>query len=627
MKKQLHSLRTTLSVAFGLMLLISILTVAWTSISATREAYLSLAIRDLEYLTTRLMSDLDTAASKSTTEAEFAQMAGPVMRGLSEDFFVKNGMTGYAAAFTNDGAFVFHPKQEKGNMNDSVWGKAYLAEGQKVQFTGTIFYDWQNPGEKAPRAKLAVLRRLPSKPDWHIAITAYTEDDLLLPFRSVQNRLIVIGAGVLLAAVVLTLLLATSFTRFLARLQSIISRLAEGDLRTDHGDLVAMVQRKDELGDMAVMLRSTIGSLRAIVHGVTEGTQTILVASTSMTTAATSVSSAAEGAAAGAAQVARGASEQARHADEVGRTMSEFQQTISQIAAGAADSAGEVQQASQLLARVVTDMDAMANMAGTLAGAAADSARSAERGAGVVGGTISGMDRIRQTVGGAAQELTGLSALSAQITEITEAISGIADQTSMLSLNAAIEAARAGEHGRGFAVVAEEVRRLADRSAASARNISDLVARIQGQTARAVQAMESGTAEVDQGSRLVAQTGEALSEIIELARRSAQEMQSITALTDQVRNRTQGVVEAFSAVAAVTEENTAATEELSAGTEQVTSAVQRIAGIVQENAAATEEVSSSTDSLTTSANDVARSARELEQIAQELQQQVSRFRL
>ncbi|HWI53556.1 MAG TPA: methyl-accepting chemotaxis protein [Symbiobacteriaceae bacterium] len=627
MKKQLYSLRTTLSLAFGLMLLIAIALTSWFSIRMARDAYLKEAIRDIEYIADQLVADVDPIAANSASEADFRTKAGPVLRQIGEQYFAKNGMGGYAGANTVDGVILFHPKVESGNLKESEWGKGYLTEAAKAGYNGTIFYDWQNPGEQQPRAKFGVLRRLSSKPDWHIAITAYTEDDLLLPFRTVQNSLIALGAGILLVSVLLAVLFAQSLTLFVRRLQGVIARVAEGDLRTDHEDMALLVKRKDELGDMARLLHGTVGSLRTIVHGVTTGTNAMLAASASMTASSDAVSAAARGAADGAGQVARGASEQAASSEEVGRTMAEFHQTISQIAMGASDSASEVQQASQLLTRVVADMEAMADRSAAFAAGADHSARSAQRGAEVVGGTVSGMERIRHSVGDAARELHDLSDLSTQINAITEVISEIAAQTSMLALNAAIEAARAGEHGRGFAVVAEEVRRLADRSATSARTITDLISRIQQQTARAVAAMESGTAEVDQGTRLAADAGQALAQILEVAHASARDMQGITALTEQVRSSTRGVVEAFNSVAAVTEENTAATEELAAGTEQVTSAVRRIAGVAQENAAATEEVSSSVDSLTGSAASVAKSAHELEQIAQSLREQVARFRL
>ncbi|MDF2627359.1 MAG: methyl-accepting chemotaxis sensory transducer [Symbiobacteriaceae bacterium] len=601
--RKLYSLRVYLTVAIVLIVAASSVLTVGLSLRASREAFLGLATRDMEYMADQLAAAVNATAGQSASQAQFASLAGPILRSIMDDYFLENGMTGYATAWTNDGSYLFHPKisDTSTKLASSEQGKAFLEKARAVNFNGTITYDWQNAGESKPRQKIAVL-------------------------RTVIWQLVLIGVAVILVVVVLAVILASTLTAFVKRFQVALRRVAGGDLTT-HSDLKAMMKRKDEFGEMARDLSQMVGGLRSIAGRVTEGAEAILGATAAMAVSSASVSRAAADASQGASHVAHGAAEQARSADEVGRTMHEFAQNISQIASGAVDSSTEVQRASELLDLAATDMDNMAAKAATLAEAARHSAESAEQGTGVVSGTIAGMDRIRHSVGEASHELAGLSKLSAQITEITETISGIADQTSMLALNAAIEAARAGEHGRGFAVVADEVRKLADRSAASARTITDLIARIQNQTARAVAAMESGKLEVDQGSKLVADTGTVLTQILEVAQVTAWEMHAISTLTDQAQKRTQGVVDAFSSLAAVTEENTAATEELSAGTEQVSASVHRIASVAHDGAATTEEVSASIESVTASVNEVARSARDLEQVARVLQKEAARFTL
>ncbi len=130
-------------------------------------------------------------------------------------------------------------------------------------------------------------------------------------------------------------------------------------------------------------------------------------------------------------------------------------------------------------------------------------------------GVARGMAAIRQAVDASAGTLRDLNQHTSQIGEIVRVIRTIADQTNMLSLNAAIEASRAGAAGRGFAVVADEVRKLADRSRAATRQIEELVGAIQAGTAAATEAMSAGQARVESGTRLVDGAHGAVTQILE----------------------------------------------------------------------------------------------------------------
>lgn len=137
----------------------------------------------------------------------------------------------------------------------------------------------------------------------------------------------------------------------------------------------------------------------------------------------------------------------------------------------------------------------------------------AKRGAQTVQNTIESMETIREQIQETSKRIKRLGESSKEIGEIVALINDIADQTSILALNASIQAAMAGEAGRGFSVVADEVQRLSERVGNSTKQIESLVKAIQADTSEAVSSMEKSTTGVISGARLAQDAGKALAEI------------------------------------------------------------------------------------------------------------------
>ena len=215
-------------------------------------------------------------------------------------------------------------------------------------------------------------------------------------------------------------------------------------------------------------------------------------------------------------------------AENVSSSANDSRSTVVQLTDLSEHQAQEIAAASAAINEMAITIDQVSANAVESAGVADRSVSIAGKGAEVVRSTISGMDRIREQIQDTAKRIKRLGESSQEIGDIVSLINDIADQTNILSLNAAIQASMAGDAGRGFAVVADEVQRLAERSAGATKQIAALVKTIQTDTNEAVSSMEQTTAEVVSGAALTQNAGVALSEIETVSTSLAELIQDIS---------------------------------------------------------------------------------------------------
>jgi len=227
------------------------------------------------------------------------------------------------------------------------------------------------------------------------------------------------------------------------------------------------------------------------------------------------------------------------------RQVSDGSQALSQ---GSTEQASSIQELTASIAEIASQTKQNAVNAGQASQLAATARESAEKGNDQMKGMLSSMEAINES--------------SANISKIIKVIDDIAFQTNILALNAAVEAARAGQHGKGFAVVAEEVRNLAARSAAAARETTDLI--------------EGSIQKVQDGTRIANATASALEEIVGGVEKAA--------------NLVEGIAEASN-------EQASGIAQINKGIEQVSQVVQNNSATAEESAAASEELSSQAELL------------------------------
>ncbi|HKM17638.1 MAG TPA: methyl-accepting chemotaxis protein, partial [Limnochordia bacterium] len=172
------------------------------------------------------------------------------------------------------------------------------------------------------------------------------------------------------------------------------------------------------------------------------------------------------------------------------------------------------------------------------------------------------------------QAIASLKEASQEIVKIVQVVTDIADQTNLLSLNAAIEAARAGEYGHGFAVVAEEVRKLAEQTKTNLQEVNHLVANLETQMNTAVESTNISREKVHQGALVVKETTESLQNIV---KRITDIMEQLKIISD----RTQEQAALSQEIAAMTEEQSAATHGIAQSSVDLANIAQNLEDVIK----------------------------------------------
>jgi twitching motility protein PilJ len=259
----------------------------------------------------------------------------------------------------------------------------------------------------------------------------------------------------------------------------------------------------------------------------------------------------------------------------VAEASGQAQITSSSLQAASDQQSREIRETGEAVLSMAAQIKQVSASASETADVARESLTAAGRGRDAVQNAIAGMNGIRDQIQDTAKRIKRLGESSQEIGEIIELISDITEQTNVLALNAAIQAASAGEAGRGFTIVAEEVQRLAEKSAEATRQISALVKAIQTDTHDAVAAMERSTQGVVQGTKLSDEAGTALSSIGQVSQELADLIMRISRTTENQAESAELVAQSIQRILLVTEQT-------SEGTQQTAGSILQLSELARE---------------------------------------------
>ena len=367
----------------------------------------------------------------------------------------------------------------------------------------------------------------------------------------ITNMLVLIG-GISLIAFIISFISISKMTRDLGLSVRALDSLANGNLNAEV-DRRAL-KRRDEIGKLMRAVLNLRGQMKEVIGAIIEKSDAVQ-------------------------EAAQQVNEQT---DEGAKAIGQVDMAVSEISEGATSQATETQSATEnviimgeMVEQTREEVETLLAHAEEMQAAGDVATQALDELDEINGQTKKAIDVIYEQT-----HTTNESAL--RIREVTKMITGIAEETNLLSLNASIEAARAGEQGRGFAVVAAQIQKLAEQSNASTKEIAQIINVLMEDSEKAVATMDEVKEIMDAQNEKVVRAGEAFSQVKAGIDASIKGVESIEEKTIKLDDARANVIDIVQNLTAIAEENAAATEETSASVTEVTAIVEDIAQNAQK---------------------------------------------
>ncbi|WP_310601722.1 methyl-accepting chemotaxis protein [Anaerosporobacter sp.] len=464
----------------------------------------------------------------------------------------------YASTWKDENGNQILDAELESKIHEAVYnrGETYFLTDQKIG--GKTYYGYYQP-IKQPSSGEIVGCFFTGKP----------EQEVRSQINRMRTQVFLITAAIIVISMIFVFALLLVIIKSLKRSVKELGLVAEGELAIT--EQTGPIKRTDEISEIAIATMKVRDSLRSVIGGIIESTDVLKESSQKLSVTAERTQETTDIVERAVSEISKGAMTQAEETTVANEHVIEMGNYI----------ASTVSDVSQLTTRASAMNESSAEAMGILEELQESNVQTKEA-----------IEMIYTQ--------TNTTNISAQkIREVTNIITDIAEETSLLSLNASIEAARAGEQGRGFAVVASQIQKLAEQSDKSAKNIQNIIGMLIKDSDQAVETME-----------VVKDTIEKQSEKVELSRTK------MVSVSKGIQNFTEGIGEIRKRTTKLDEERT-----------YIVDAVQNLTAIAQENAASSEETSASVRELTDTMKEVSDAITLLKQITERLSAEVEIFHM